>query len=42
MGLIGIGGTGTSDLTHVDDLSAIIAPQISWNFLDFGRSAACL
>jgi hypothetical protein len=28
MGLIGIGGTGTSDLTHVDDLSAIIAPQI--------------
>ncbi|MRX08297.1 efflux transporter outer membrane subunit [Pseudoduganella sp. FT25W] len=37
MGLIGIGGTHVSDLTHLDDYSAIIAPQLSWNVLDFGR-----
>ena len=38
MGLIGIGGTSPSDLTHLDDYSAIIAPQLSWNFLDFGHN----
>lgn len=37
MGLIGIGGTRVSDLTHLDDYSAILAPQLSWNVLDFGR-----
>ena len=40
MGLIGVGGTSPSDLTHLDDFTALIAPQISWNFLDFGRNAA--
>jgi len=40
LGLIGIGGTHPSDLTHLDDFSAIAAPQLSWNFLDFGRNAA--
>jgi len=38
MGLIGIGGTSPSDLTHLDGYSAIIAPQLSWNFLDFGHN----
>lgn len=42
MGLIGLGGTHASDLTHLDDFSAVIAPQLSWNFLDFGRNAASL
>lgn len=40
LGLIGIGGTHPSDLTHLDDFSSIAAPQLSWNFLDFGRNAA--
>lgn len=40
MGLIGIGGTHLRDLTHLDDFSAIAAPQLSWNVLDFGRTAA--
>jgi NodT family efflux transporter outer membrane factor (OMF) lipoprotein len=40
MGLIGIGGTSPSDLTHLDDFTALVAPQLSWNFLDFGRNAA--
>lgn len=40
MGLIGIGGTHIRDLTHLDDFSAIVAPQLSWNVLDLGRVAA--
>lgn len=40
MGLIGIGGTKISDLSNLDDFSAIAAPQLSWNFLDFGRNKA--
>ena len=42
MGIVGIGGTGASDLTKLDDFTALIAPQLSWNFLDFGRNAAKL
>ncbi|MDF0546414.1 efflux transporter outer membrane subunit [Sphingobium sp. H39-3-25] len=40
MGLIGIGGTKISDLGNLDDFAAIAAPQLSWNFLDFGRNSA--
>lgn len=40
MGLIGIGGTSLSDLGHLDDFAAIAAPQLRWNFLDFGRNRA--
>ncbi len=40
MGIVGIGGTGASDLTELDDFTALIAPQLSWSFLDFGRNAA--
>jgi len=40
MGIIGVGGTSPADLTHLDDFTALIAPQLSWNFLDFGRNAA--
>lgn len=40
MGLIGIGGTKISDLGKLDDFTSIAAPQLSWNFLDFGRTKA--
>jgi NodT family efflux transporter outer membrane factor (OMF) lipoprotein len=40
LGVVGVGGTRASDLTHLDDFSAIAAPMLSWNFLDFGRNQA--
>ncbi|WP_454887151.1 efflux transporter outer membrane subunit [Sphingomonas oryzagri] len=40
MGIIGVGGTSPTDLTKLDDFTALIAPQISWSFLDFGRNKA--
>lgn len=40
LGLIGIGGTHVGDLTHLDDFTAVAAPQLSWNLLDFGRVKA--
>ena len=40
MGLIGIGGTKFGDLTNLDDFVGLAAPQLSWNFLDFGRNKA--
>jgi NodT family efflux transporter outer membrane factor (OMF) lipoprotein len=40
LGILGIGGTSPEDLTHLDDFTAIGAPMLQWNFLDFGRGAA--
>lgn len=40
MGVVGIGGTRPSDLTDLDNFSLILAPQLSWSFLDFGRNKA--
>jgi NodT family efflux transporter outer membrane factor (OMF) lipoprotein len=40
MGIIGVGGTKPSDLTKLDDFTALVAPQLNWNFLDFGRNKA--
>ena len=40
MGLIGIGGTHPDDVLDSGNLAAIALPQLSWNFLDFGRNAA--
>lgn len=40
LGLIGIGGTTPSSLSQLDDFTALAAPQLRWNFLDFGRGAA--
>ena len=39
-GMLGIGGTGIGDLSHLADASIALLPQISWSFLDFGRNAA--
>jgi len=40
MGLIGIGGTRAGDIVDPEKLAILAAPQLSWNFLDFGRNAA--
>ncbi|WP_157217203.1 efflux transporter outer membrane subunit [Flavisphingomonas formosensis] len=40
MGIIGVGGTRPSDLTKLDDFTLLAAPQLSWSFLDFGRTKA--
>lgn len=40
LGIVGLGGTNPSDLTKLDDFTALVAPQISWSFLDFGRNKA--
>jgi NodT family efflux transporter outer membrane factor (OMF) lipoprotein len=40
MGIIGLGGTKASDLSNFANLTTLLAPQISWNFLDFGRNKA--
>lgn len=40
MGVLGIGGTSISALSHLDDIAVIAAPQLSWNILDFGRNKA--
>ncbi len=40
MGILGIGGTRPGDLVDLDDFTAIAAPMLQWNFLDFGRGAA--
>lgn len=39
LGLIGLGGTQLSDISP-DKLTAIAAPMLQWNFLDFGRNRA--
>lgn len=40
LGILGVGGTRPADLTHLDDFTAIAAPMLQWNFLDFGRGKA--
>lgn len=40
MGIIGLGGTGPSDLVDPGSLTMLAAPQLSWSFLDFGRNRA--
>ncbi|OJW61576.1 MAG: RND transporter [Sphingomonadales bacterium 63-6] len=40
MGILGVGGTSVEDLTHLDDFTAIAAPMLQWNFLDFGKAKA--
>ena len=40
LGLIGIGGSDASDVFEPSKLASVAAPQLSWTFLDFGRTAA--
>ena len=39
-GMLGLGGSDISDLTHLGNATIALLPQISWSFLDFGRNAA--
>ena len=40
LGLVGLGGTDPSDLVDLDKLTALAAPMLQWNVLDFGRGRA--
>jgi outer membrane protein TolC len=40
LGVVGVGGTRSSDLTRLDDFITVGAPTLQWNMQDFGRSAA--
>jgi NodT family efflux transporter outer membrane factor (OMF) lipoprotein len=37
-GILGLGGTSPGDVLDPDNLSALLLPQLSWSFLDFGRN----
>ena len=39
-GMLGLGGSEISDLTHLGNFTLALLPQLSWNFLDFGRNQA--
>ena len=42
LGIIGIGGSAPADLTDLGSITALGAPTIKWNFIDFGRNRARL
>lgn len=42
MGILGLGGTRPDDIFDLGNLSAIALPQLQWNLLDFGRTAASI
>ncbi|MCB2072702.1 MAG: efflux transporter outer membrane subunit [Novosphingobium sp.] len=42
MGLIGIGGTRLGDAFDADQAATLALPQLSWRFLDFGRTGAAV
>jgi NodT family efflux transporter outer membrane factor (OMF) lipoprotein len=39
-GLLGLGGTSLGDVVDPDKFTALLAPRLSWSFLDFGRNRA--
>jgi NodT family efflux transporter outer membrane factor (OMF) lipoprotein len=38
LGFAGLGGANISDVVNFNDRTTLLAPAISWNFLDFGRT----
>jgi NodT family efflux transporter outer membrane factor (OMF) lipoprotein len=42
MGIFGLGGTEPRDVFKTANLSTLLAPQLSWSFLDFGRNRAAV
>lgn len=41
-GLIGLGGSQPEDVLDPDKLTTLLAPMLSWSFLDFGRNRAAV
>nr|WP_165388291.1 efflux transporter outer membrane subunit [Sphingomonas populi] len=42
MGILGLGGTSPGDVFDPGKLTTLIAPMLSWSFLDFGRTRAAI
>ncbi len=42
MGILGVGGSSASDLFDSAQISTIALPRLTWNFIDFGRTAAAV
>jgi NodT family efflux transporter outer membrane factor (OMF) lipoprotein len=42
LGVLGLGGNSPGDLVDSSTVSTILLPRLSWNVLDFGRSAAAV
>lgn len=42
MGILGLGGTSPGDVLDPGNLTTLVAPMLSWSFLDFGRTAAAV
>lgn len=40
LGILGLGGTSPGDVFDLGNLTTLLAPQISWSFLDFGKARA--
>jgi len=40
MGILGLGGTSPGDVFDTSNLTTLLAPMLSWSFLDFGRNRA--
>ncbi|WP_028967802.1 efflux transporter outer membrane subunit [Sphingomonas phyllosphaerae] len=42
LGILGLGGTGISDVLDPSKLATVAAPMLNWSFLDFGRNRAAV
>jgi len=42
MGILGLGGTSPGDVFDPGKLTSLVAPMLSWSFLDFGRTRAAI
>ena len=42
MGILGLGGTNPGDVVDPGKLTTLLAPMLSWSFLDFGRTRAAV
>jgi NodT family efflux transporter outer membrane factor (OMF) lipoprotein len=40
LGILGLGGTSPADVVDPGKLTTLLAPMLSWSFLDFGRNRA--
>jgi NodT family efflux transporter outer membrane factor (OMF) lipoprotein len=40
LGILGLGGTNPGDVVDPGKFTALLAPMLSWSFLDFGRNRA--